>query len=330
MRFILRCASRLVGLTKPSRFSGNEITSTIEAVKAAPAGYARMKKRIELFARQAPISALVPTGTDVFLAGNIDRVRLGAIYAEAGLLTRAVDAVNRAGEYKNRYMQLTRAASTFSDAFAARYRADLEALQFLEQHEGSFARLVSENRGSICVVGNSPCDLGRGLGKTIDGHAVVIRFNNFSTAPEYSQDYGTKTDVWCRSPSYRHINRRSGFKPALTLAVAPLQWRIENGQDMPIEYMSRNDPLDVAPVELIVATAVRCGAPPSSGILTLAWVESILGGLDGVSSCGFELTDQQNGLNHYFRNPERNKAPPHDWNKEREVLNEMLTSLHRL
>jgi hypothetical protein len=322
--------SQIIGLVRSSRFPGNEIVSAAAAIKAAPPGYARMKKRIALFGRQVPIEALIPSSTDVFLANNTDRIRLAAIYTEAGLLTKAVDTLTRAGRYKTRYLQLTKAAAAFSDTFAARYRADLEALNFLEQYEDSFARLILANKGSICVVGNSPCDIGRGLGPAIDDHAVVIRFNNFSTSPEHAQDYGTKCDVWCRSPSYRHVNRRSTFKPSLTIAVAPLQWRIENGQDMPIEYMGQNDPLDVAPVELVTATAVRCGAPPSSGLLTLAWIESILGGLDGVSSCGFALTDQENGLKHYFKNPERKKAPPHDWGREREVLNQMLTSLRKL
>lgn len=42
----------------------------------------------------------------------------------------------------------------------------------------------------IAVVGNGPCV---GQGAEIDGHATVIRFNNWRT----SSDVGCRTDVWC-------------------------------------------------------------------------------------------------------------------------------------
>jgi hypothetical protein len=99
---------------------------------------------------------------------------------------------------------------------------------------------------------------------------------------------------------------------------------------MAIEYMQRNEPLDIVPVSLLSTLAVACGAPPSSGITTLAWIESILDSLDGVSVCGFALTDQKDGLKHYFKNPERKKAAPHDWNKEREIFDRMLSTARRL
>ncbi len=310
---ILRYASRLVGAARPNRFSGNEIISAVDAIKAAPAGYGRLRKRIHLFKHMAPIAPLVPTGAEIIVALNTELIYLGAIYAEAGMLSKAAAALDRATHYDKRFLQLTKAAATFSDAFASRYRADLEALSFLEQHEGSFAKLIRENKGSICVVGNSPCEIGRRLGRAIDDHALVVRFNNFSTSPEHAQDYGVKCDVWCRSPFYKDITRRPGFKPSLTITGSPIPWRKEDGQDMAIEYMARNEPLDSAPISLVPLVAIRCGAPPSSGILTIAWIKSILGSLDGVSVCGFELTDQKDGLKHYFNNPGRTKSPPHNW-----------------
>ncbi len=51
---------------------------------------------------------------------------------------------------------------------------------------------------SIAVVGSGPYELGRGKGKEIDSHDVVIRFNDYQTN-EYRQDYGIRTDIWVRN-----------------------------------------------------------------------------------------------------------------------------------
>ncbi|MEM7776945.1 MAG: glycosyltransferase family 29 protein [Pseudomonadota bacterium] len=330
MSFIGRHVSRFAGMVKGSRFSGNELQLSVEAIKAAPAGYARMKKRVKLFKHMAPVASVVPSSGDTLVANNTELIYLAAIYAEAGMFSRAADALGRTSNYHVRFLELTKAAAVFSDSFATRYRADLDALQFLSHHEGSFAKLIRENSGSICVVGNSPCDVGRGLGKAIDSHALVIRFNNFSTAREFSNDYGTKCDVWCRSPFYQRVVRRQEFRPHLTITGSPIQWRKEDGQDMAIEYMGRDEALDVAPVSVVSTAAVRCGAPPSSGIVTLAWIESVLGSLDGVSVCGFALTDQAGGTKHYFKTPPRMNKPSHDWTGERDVFDEMSASFRRL
>ena len=241
---ILRYASRLVGAARPDRFSGNEIISAVDAIKAAPAGYGRLKKRIHLFKHMAPIAPLVPTGAEIIVA--LDTSHSSSLSTQSLACLIKPPALDRARHYDKRFLN-TKAAATFSDVFASRYRADLEALSFLEQHEGSFAKLIRENKGSICVVGNSPCEIGRRLGRAIDDHALVVRFNNFSTSPAHAQDYGVKCDVWCRSPFYKDITRRPGFKPSLTITGSPIPWRKEDGQDMAIEYLSRNEPLDSAP-----------------------------------------------------------------------------------
>lgn len=49
---------------------------------------------------------------------------------------------------------------------------------------------------NIAIVGNAGCELGQKKGKEIDGHDIVIRFNNYPN--DYSEDYGSKTDIWVR------------------------------------------------------------------------------------------------------------------------------------
>lgn len=50
---------------------------------------------------------------------------------------------------------------------------------------------------TVAVVGNGPSERGKGLGREIDAHDVVIRFNNYRTHG-YEDDYGRKTDVWMK------------------------------------------------------------------------------------------------------------------------------------
>ena len=50
---------------------------------------------------------------------------------------------------------------------------------------------------SVAIVGNGPREQGRGLGAEIDGHDIVVRFNNIDLAG-YEQDYGRRTDVWVK------------------------------------------------------------------------------------------------------------------------------------
>lgn len=50
---------------------------------------------------------------------------------------------------------------------------------------------------SVAIVGNGPREQGRGLGSEIDGHDIVVRFNNIDLAG-YEQDYGRRTDVWVK------------------------------------------------------------------------------------------------------------------------------------
>ena len=75
--------------------------------------------------------------------------------------------------------------------------------------ENKFENLI---RGkTVAVVGNGPQEIGKGKGKEIDSHDIVIRFNNFNL-DGFEEDYGSKTDIWCKNGSIyldgekRHIN----------------------------------------------------------------------------------------------------------------------------
>ena len=53
-------------------------------------------------------------------------------------------------------------------------------------------------RNGYCIVGNSPCEIGRLNGPKIDSSNAIIRFNDFSTDDRFKDDYGSNTNIWIR------------------------------------------------------------------------------------------------------------------------------------
>lgn len=63
------------------------------------------------------------------------------------------------------------------------------------EQENSFSQLIKGK--TIAIVGNGPCELGRGKGQEIDAHDIIIRFN-CAVTDGYENDYGSKMDIWSR------------------------------------------------------------------------------------------------------------------------------------
>lgn len=87
-----------------------------------------------------------------------------------------------------------------------RIRKTAEIFAVLEQNRsnGSLENLLAGK--SIAVVGNSPNLMGKNLGKDIDSHDYVVRFNNFKTKG-FEADYGTRTDIWVCCQANDVVNR---------------------------------------------------------------------------------------------------------------------------
>lgn len=66
---------------------------------------------------------------------------------------------------------------------------------------------------TVAVIGNGPREIGKGLGEEIDGHDIVVRFNNIKVEG-YERDYGSKTTVWVKhmQKTLRHDIDISGLQ----------------------------------------------------------------------------------------------------------------------
>lgn len=166
-----------------------------------------------------------------------------------------------------------------------------------------FSNLI-KNASSIAVVGNSGRELGKKLGKQIDSHDIVIRFNNYPGAP-YAEDYGSKTDIWVRGGN-KGINDRKKINIYKCVYWEPEYSHIKI-QNNHIELLFRDLKSNPNKVCNTSSESKRSLIDfsgllnPSSGCLILWEIYRILGSFDKVDVYGFAFIDKNiNDSSHYY------------------------------
>jgi hypothetical protein len=188
----------------------------------------------------------------------------------------------------------------------------------MRENEKDFLAYLSGK--SIAVVGNSPCEVGKGKGAEIDAHDVVIRFNNYLLEEEMLRDYGSKESVWCISPIFASIRFRTDFakyefilSAEVCLRSMPavkkryMQWWLEAG--ISFFLMDARHSLRYKTNMHIV----------SLGLYVLEYLLNYRDCLGHVDMYGFAFVDAAGeGGRHYFRgDPITNSALLfHNWEKE--------------
>jgi hypothetical protein len=181
----------------------------------------------------------------------------------------------------------------------------------------AFVRMICEQRrAGVCVVGNAGMLIGAGLGTAIDGHGVVVRFNRFRAANSNEIDIGSRVDVWVAAP---------GFEGPPPVGV---KWIVVSGPDMRFRrqnWESLRPALDAGAAVLTVplgpwrSLVAQLQAPPSAGVLFLAWLRSVLGSWQGVRAIGFGMPAGGAGTYHHA-DPHHKAVERHNWTAERALL----------
>ncbi len=160
---------------------------------------------------------------------------------------------------------------------ALRMRAEVllaadEASQAMETQRAAFVSWLRAQapRGGICVVGNAGGALQQTLGSRIDAHAVVVRFNCWRPPGEAADlALGRRLDVWVVAPN----------GPAAPEGRP--RWAVMSGADpggrmagwAPVQSLDRlGVPVLTAPLVVWRQLVDALGAPPSAGLLMLAWL----------------------------------------------------------
>lgn len=174
---------------------------------------------------------------------------------------------------------------------------------------------------SIAIVGNGISQVGLGSGGVIDGYDVVVRFNNFSIRPEFSVDYGSKTDIVVGG-----IRTLAGRTEALP---GDVRWILLGNSDLihkvgPIDLKgieSDCDQITSFPKSVHIDLYKEIGAEPSLGLKTIYWLMTEAGAKSRIDLFGFSFSSPEEcrvQSSHYFES-----ALPsyrHKWSEERALV----------
>ena len=206
-------------------------------------------------------------------------------------------------------------ADPATDGALDKIPANIRAMQGTWREE--FSQWLQQRASDgICVVGNGGQLLGSGLGGEIDQYPVVVRFNQFRGSSSIAADIGDHLDVWVTAPGY------SG-------AVPPgVQWVVVSGPEMAFKLQdwgrfeaSRKWGARVLTVPLQPwSELVRVlDAPPSAGLLFLAWARSMLGSWVTIRAVGFGGV-AAGSVSYHHADANHQPASRHNWLAERQLL----------
>ena len=186
----------------------------------------------------------------------------------------------------------------------------------------AFADTLAAARGSICVAGNAGTLADTGCGPLIDAHRCVARFNRYHSSRSRRQDCGERIDVWVRSPELAGTD----------LPVpCPAEWLVLSGCDVRYQlyHWQWLVPLLASGCKVLTVPAtIWCRlvrvlhAPPSAGILLLAWLVELQGEAGGISIAGFQSDRQPAHATRLYHHalPSQRAGPRHNWPGELELL----------
>jgi len=164
--------------------------------------------------------------------------------------------------------------------------AQLQAAQ--EDWRTEFGHYLRARQPSICVVGNAGTLQGTGFGPRIDAQRCVIRFNHPAGTAQ-PQDHGSRTDVWVRAPDLAtREHSKDGDPPGwVVLSGCDVRYQLYVWDEL-TALLAAGQRVITVPAG-VWRTLVRVlQAPPSAGVLMLAWLIELLGDAGGIMQAGFQ------------------------------------------
>lgn len=170
------------------------------------------------------------------------------------------------------------------------------------------AQVAAAERG-ICLVGNAASLKGSGLGERIDAAGFVIRFNDFRGGRRDRSDTGRRTSAWVTNASYDG--------PRFDQA----DWVVISGPDMCFRLRDWTDftsrlrlarPVLTVPLPVWRDLVRVLHAPPSAGLLMLAWLHDLLGSWHNVTAAGIGT----GAVGPYHLHGKSRGSVRHDWAAE--------------
>lgn len=177
--------------------------------------------------------------------------------------------------------------------------------------------VAAGSSGGICVVGNAATLKGRGLGAAVDRCAAVVRFNHYMGSAGLAADVGCRTDVWVVSPGY------SGPAPEdvswVVMTGPDMRYRLKDWRNV-MPLLNKGVPVLTVPLAVWRGLVGQLQAPPSAGLLTLAWLHFLQQERwQGLHALGIGAGLSQGGR--YHATLARHVASSrHAWDREKEIV----------
>ncbi len=258
-----------------------------------------------------------------------DYMWLAALYYDAGYYTRAFDFFVQAHEMdpkitrSNTYLALSNFISKHDPSLLYNHEAVSNLYNKIERSKGAFDSMIA-SANKVAIVGNSPVELGKGVGQIIDSHDVVIRFNNFSTSSEFSNDYGKKTDIWVKAGYFDLMSRRNvdEFK-LIVQPMGDMIYRDPNGAAYVADYIDKSCNVEFIDPTVLYELYNILGSQPSSGVIILYCIYKLKGRIPRDSVFGFSFVDQESGSTGYTYRVKAGRFN-HNWKSELDLFNKIV------
>lgn len=174
---------------------------------------------------------------------------------------------------------------------------------------------------SVVIVGNSPCEHGRGLGETIDAFDVVVRFNNYHrNFADHVADYGRRTDLWVHSGSPAvEFSAETLEAAAYVLFCGEFKCRAKPYHLPQILNIHKSAPEKTVLLPLPALRQSLAPLPPAPSI-GLQFIELCTQfGID-FRFCGFRPEEQGRDFSLRFNTGRQPATVVHDWQREGRYL----------
>jgi hypothetical protein len=163
---------------------------------------------------------------------------------------------------------------------------------------------------SVCVVGNAAALTGSGLGAEIDRAGLVVRFNHWRGYASDPRDLGTRISAWVSAPGFG------------SPGPEPVDWIVVSGPDACYhlrdwsvfrQRLEAGAPVLTVPLPAWRSLVRSLEAPPSAGVLMLAWLRELRGGWSGLMAAGI---GHGGSVRYHHADRRAGASPRHAWAKE--------------
>ena len=190
-----------------------------------------------------------------------------------------------------------------------------------------FSEYIQLHHKDVLAVGNASTSNDPNINSIVNNAKVIIRFNHYKASLgtdlcDDSNREDCKVNIWVQSSDFKVKNNNIKEENPLWVVISgpDIIFQLKNWDH--IESLLQEKHKVITPPLYIWRELVhKLEAPPSSGILMLAWLKDILGGVSDINAIGFQNKALKNQP--YHRLLSKHKANSrHNWDNEKLLLNE--------